>query len=262
MQRAAIGVALLLAAAAAFALLRSSPPAYRSTDGATLTHFTLHSRAVGHDLHELLVLPHALPHPGQGRFLLVLLHGRGGSPSSWLSQPFFDELHALGPRAPAVLLLDGGDHSYWHDRRDGRWGTMVLREAIPAGLARTHAARVAIGGMSMGGFGALDLATRGRFCAVGAHSAALWRTAGDTAPGAFDDAADFARHDLIAHPARYQEPVWLDVGADDPFRAADVALARELHGTVTLHVWPGGHDTAYWRAHVKTYLRFYALACG
>jgi len=258
MRRAAIGVSLLLAAAAAFALQRSSPPAYRSTDGAALTQFTLHSRAVGHDLHELLVLPHG----GHGRFLLVLLHGRGGSPSSWLSQPFFDELHALGPRAPAVLSLDGGDHSSWPDRRDGRWGTMVLREAIPAGLARTHAARVAIGGMSMGGFGALDLATRGRFCAVGAHSAALWRTAGATAPGAFDDAADFARHDLIAHPTSYREPVWLDVGADDPFRAADIALAHELHGTVTLHVWPGGHDTAYWRAHVKAYLRFYALACG
>ena len=261
MRYAIVGFALLLAAGiavAAVTLLRSSPPAYHSTDGATISRFTMHSGAVGRDLHELLVRPRGT----HGRFLLVLLHGRGGSPASWLSQPFFDELRALGPRAPAVLLLDGGDHSYWHDRRDGRWGTMVLREAIPAGLARTHAARIAIGGMSMGGFGALDLATHGGFCAVGGHSAALWQTAGDTVPGAFDDAADFARHDLIAHQARYGMPVWLDVGTHDPFRAANIAFVRKLHGTVTLHVWPGGHDGAYWRAHVKAYLRFYAGACG
>ena len=84
---------------------------------------------------------------------------------------------ATRPRTPVVLLADGGDHSYWHDRRDGAWGASVLREAIPAALRRTQADahRVAIGGISMGGFGALDLARLGprRFCAVGAHSAAL-----------------------------------------------------------------------------------------
>src|SRR5579872_3191142 len=157
MRRAAIWVGLVVAALVVFAVVRrASGPAYRSTDGATLVHFTLHSRAVGSDLHEILVSPPA----GHGRFLLVLLHGRSSPPSSWLSQPFFDELRALGARAPAVLLLDGGNHSYWHDRRDGRWGTMVVREAIPAGLARVHAAKVAIGGISMGGFGALELASQ------------------------------------------------------------------------------------------------------
>jgi len=51
----------------------------------------------------------------------------------------------------------------------------------------------------MGGFGALDLArlAPSRFCAVGAHSAALWFSGGETPAGAFDDAADFERHDLI-----------------------------------------------------------------
>jgi len=178
MRRWLIGVAALLTAIGVLELVRPvHGPAYRSTNGASLAPFALHSRATKRDLHEILVLPHA----GQAAFLLVLLHGRGAGPSSWLSQPFFDELHALGSRAPAVLLLDGADHSYWHDRRDGRWGSMVLHEAIPAGVTRTHATRVAIGGISMGGFGALDLGARGAFCAIGAHSAALWFTAGDTA---------------------------------------------------------------------------------
>ena len=111
------------------------------------------------------------------------------------------ELERLGPRAPAVLLVDGGDHSYYHDRRDGPWGEYVFREAIPAALERLRADpdRVAIGGISMGGFGALDLARLhpGRFCAVGGHSPALWRTGGETPAGAFDDAEDFSRHDLF-----------------------------------------------------------------
>jgi S-formylglutathione hydrolase FrmB len=73
-----------------------------------------------------------------------------------------------------VLLVDGGDHSYYHDRDDFDWGTHVLRDAIPAARRRlnTDPGREAIGGFSMGGFGALDLARQRRFCAVGGHSAA------------------------------------------------------------------------------------------
>ena len=71
-----------------------------------------------------------------------------------------EALGQLGPRAPAVLFPDGDDHSYWHDRRDGRWETYVLREAIPAAIRRLRAdpRRVAIGGISMGGYGAFNIA--------------------------------------------------------------------------------------------------------
>jgi hypothetical protein len=253
--RVVIGIAAALVAIGVYMLIQDHRRGYDSTRGATLAHFTLRSADVGHSLHELLVTPRR-----HGRWLLVLLHGRGSSPSRMLSQPFFDALEALGPRAPSVLLLDGGDHSYWHDRADGRWGSMVLEEAIPAGVARTHARRVALGGISMGGFGALTLGHRSTLCAIGAHSPALWRTGGETAAGAFDDAADFARHDLIAKPPRYDAPVWIDVGNRDPFHDADVQYAREIHAR--LHVWPGGHDGSYWRAHWRSYLRFYAGACG
>jgi S-formylglutathione hydrolase FrmB len=234
-----------------------------------VTRFTLESTILGRGLDEVLVRP---PNSGRGRPLLVFLHGRGAKPDFILSDRFFEALRGLGRRAPDVLLADGGDHSYWHDRRDGRWGSYVLREAIPAALARLHAnpRRVAIGGVSMGGFGALDLArlAPGRFCAVGGHSAALWARAGDTAAGAFDDAGDFARHDVIGSAGRrspFEVPVWLDVGTDDPFRTADTQLASELraHGArVSFHVWPGGHNDSYWQQHVGAYLRFYADACG
>src|SRR5918997_359450 len=93
--------------------------------------------------------------------------------------------------------------------------------AIPAGLGRLGAdrRRIAIGGISMGGFGALHLATRRRFCAVGGHSPALWLSGGETPPGAFDDAADFDATTPFGRRLLARE-VWLDVGTGDPFRGA------------------------------------------
>ena len=117
----------------------------------------------------------------------------------------------------------------------------------------------------MGGFGALDLARLhpARFCAVGGHSPALWRTGGETPAGAFDDAEDFSRHDLFDGAMGGRAVVWIDVGRDDPFFAAAKDYARLLQNAgrkVTLHLWDGGHDREYWKRHLDEYLRFYADA--
>jgi S-formylglutathione hydrolase FrmB len=133
--------------------------------------------------------------------------------------------------------------------------------------------RVAIGGISMGGFGAYDIALHhpGRFCAVAGHSPALWRTGGETAPGAFDDAEDFARNDVIgavkANPDVYGDArLWVDAGRDDPFQPAVQALVQALGDRVSAHTtWPGGHEDSYWNAHWPQYARFYArslASCG
>jgi S-formylglutathione hydrolase FrmB len=228
-------------------------------------HTELRSRYVGRTLEQVLVAPRG---GAAGRPLLVLLHWRGGSPDRLLSSQLFAALARLGDRAPAILLPSGGGGSFFHDRRDGRWASYVLNEAIPAALRTLHAdpRRIAIGGTSMGGFGALDIARLhpGRFCAVGAHSPAIFFSDARSLPGAFDGAADFAAHDLLrARPDYGPTPVWIDVGSGDRFRAADSAFAA--HAGLGIHVWPGGHKSAYWRAHMADYLRFYADAlarCG
>ena len=152
-----------------------------------------------------------------------------------LSNSLFSALARLGTRAPVVVFLNGGAHSYYHDRLDGRWGSMVLDEAIPDAIRRfsTRPGRLAIGGVSMGGYGALHLAALRphAFCAVGAHSAALWQSSGASAPGAFDNAADFSRNDVFAAARRGRYDgmrVWIDGGTTDPFRAADAAFAETL----------------------------------
>ena len=200
----------------------------------------------------------------------MFLHGRNGDEHSELDDAFFSALADAGARAPLVAFPYGGDHSYWHDRADGRWGTYVTREVIPQVVKRFQAdgRRVAIGGISMGGFGALRhraAASRGRFCAVAGHSPALWRSGGETAPGAFDDAEDFARHDVIgaaqADPDAFgRARLWLDAGDEDPFRPGDEALTQALGSRVSAHTWPGGHDGDYWNAHWPDYARFYVRA--
>lgn len=216
------------------------------------------SRAVGRTLEHRVIVPEgAADEPP----LLVLLHGRGSGPEGMISDELVDALDAAGERAPVVLLPDGGDSSYWHDRRDGAWARMVVREAIPAAIERLGADpdRVAIGGISMGGFGALHLAAAfaDRFCAVGAHSPAIFPDAGSTAEGAFDDAEDFDRHDLLRRADRIPRGAWIDIGQEDPFAPAVQSLVDRMHAP-RFHPWAGGHDDVYWRSHMDEYVRFYA----
>src|SRR3954471_3685162 len=260
-----LGVAVV--AVLAFVIVRAVT-AGPDKHGAREVTFTVKSRLVGRSLDEVAVVP-AGEASGK-RPLLVFLHGRGGHPGDFFSGEFYSALAKLGERAPIVVQLDGGDHSYWHDRRGGRWGGYVLREAVPATLRKlpVDPHRIAIGGISMGGYGAFDLARHRRFCALGGHSPAIWLSGGDSAPGAFDDAADFPRHDVYAFARSRRRPygaarLWIDRGDRDPFAAADAPGGRapRADGTaVSSHVWPGEHETEYWRAHTARYLRFYAAA--
>jgi S-formylglutathione hydrolase FrmB len=249
-----------------------------NTYGATVVHYSLASDLLRRRLDEAAIVP-----PGnERRPVLVLLHGRDdrtprssltpskSGPESMLSNALFAGLAELGERAPIVVLLNGGRHTWYHDRRYGRWGSMILDEAIPDAVRRFHAEAkpIAIGGISMGGYGALHLAALRphEFCAVGGHSAALYKSADASPSVAFDDAADFARNDVFkaGRRGRFDRlPVWIDGGSSDPFRAADVAFASLLRARgvhVTYHVWPGRHTASYWDAHMAEYLSFYASA--
>lgn len=258
---------MVLTACAVYLALRLTVFAPVDTHGARVIHLTVHSRAVGEDLGLDVVVPAGKE---RRRPLLVFLHGRSGSPSSSTDdEAMFKALAKLGSRAPVIAFPSGKD-SYWHNREDGNWGDYVMDEVIPLAAREGDAdpRRVAIGGISMGGFGALDLGRiePKRFCAVGGHSPAVFTS--DSAAFGFDGPADFARHDLLRLArtrSPYAAPVWIDVGNRDTLRPAAAKLAHELRrdgADVTFHVWPGNHDGRYWNAHFADYLRFYADACG
>src|SRR3954469_3477687 len=165
----------------------AAAPQSTDTRGARIVHYTLGGRD------EIAVVPKKT-----SRRLLAFLHGSGAGPEQFLSNQLFAAL--ARPRSPVVVMLSGGDHSYWHDRNSGKWASMVLSRAIPDARRRFHTkGKVAIGGISRGGYGALHIASLrpSAFCAVGGHSAALWRRAGATAPGAFDNADDYTRNNVF-----------------------------------------------------------------
>ena len=242
--------------------------------GAEVSTLTIHSHAVGQTLHVTVVIPAGSRASGGKPPLLVFLHGRGGDHDSFRGDDaMFSALSRLGPRAPVVAFPDGGNHSYWHNRSGGDWGDYLTQEVIPqvARSANANAHRVAIAGISMGGFGAYDavLKNRGRFCAVGGQSPALWTSAGQTAPGAFDNAADFARNNVVGAARRGNTaflglPIWIDAGTSDPFRPGDavfISALRSEGAKLTMHMsWAGGHNNAYWDKHWLAYFRFYTQA--
>ncbi|MEZ5077854.1 MAG: alpha/beta hydrolase-fold protein [Solirubrobacterales bacterium] len=269
-RAAALAVIAAVLAAVVYLVLSATLLGPVDAHGAKVVHLQVDSRAVGRELDVNVVRP-AHPGPRGERALLVLLHGRGGSADTFTgNEAFFAGLARMGRLAPIVAFPDGGIHSYWHDRRNGKWGRYVMREVIPEVSRRfgVDSDRIAIGGISMGGFGAYDLALEHprRFCAVGGHSAALWFEAGETAPGAFDSAADFARNDVVGtvqgDPDAFGSmPVWNDYGSSDPFRVYNEGFVAALRGgdaSLSAHSWPGGHEGSYWARHWPRYLRFYA----
>lgn len=234
--------------------------------GTVVERYTFRSRAADRKLVQTVVRPTG---DVRGRPLLLLLHGKQQDPAWLAGPPLRAALARLGDRAPVVLIPADDGGSYWHDRRSGRWARYLRREAVPAAVRRygLDGRRLAVGGISMGGAGAYALAAAGGFCAVGGHSPALWTSAGATAPGAYDDAEDFAAHDSIglvrSGRARYGVPLWIDWGRDDPFAAADRAFVRTLRRAgerVDVRTGAGGHEGRYWERGMAAYLRFYADA--
>ena len=273
---AAAGVALVALGAKSLLLDGEGSPS--DTRGANLREIEVGSDLLERDVPVNVVVPKGA-FDGK-RSLVVFLHGRNGDESSHLDQEMYGALARLRGKAPVVAFPGGDETSYWHDREAGAWGSFVLDELIPKLVERfeIEPERVAIGGISMGGFGAYNLARRQpeRFCAIGAHAPAVWLSAGETAPGAFDDAEDFERNNVIAalgpggesDGALDEKATWVDVGTEDPFAGAAGALGEALEsgeGTHSFRTGAGGHEDSYWTSKWRSYIRFYGTelkACG
>jgi poly(3-hydroxybutyrate) depolymerase len=67
--------------------------------GLKVEDLTVKSRAVGKDMAVKVVVP---PGGADGKPLLVFLHGRSGDESSYLHEPPYNAVKALGDRAPVI----------------------------------------------------------------------------------------------------------------------------------------------------------------
>jgi endo-1,4-beta-xylanase len=210
--------------------------------------------------------------------VVYLLHGMGGRFDEWSGygvEEVANQLLADGDLAEAIFVLPQGGLGYWMNQ-DGPgatpWAEYVARDLVRHVDAtyRTVARREAraVGGLSMGGHGAVQLALSypDLFGVAGVHSPSI--RGRDSAPAYFgSDEAAFARRDPISlvREADLAAPpsIWIDVGEDDPWRPGAEALRQALDEKGWAHEWqvfPGEHDGWYWGDHLWEYLPYYTRA--
>jgi len=223
--------------------------------------------------------------------ILYLLHGLGDNEQMLVHSGGMNliedlwEQHQLGE---FLIVTPAGEASFYINSRDGkrRYEDFFLQELMP-GIEKRYRAQAGrksrgIAGISMGGYGALHIAFRHPqlFCAVGAHSAALLEalpkiSAQDSrqlgrlrvlgsAFGSPFDAAFWTRNDpvTIARTANLSGlKIYFDCGSEDDFGfdAGAEALDKLLtsrHIPHEYHLYPGGHNWAYFAEHLPALLEF------
>jgi enterochelin esterase-like enzyme len=247
-----------------------------------------HTPALDREMPFFVYLPPGYDLDPGARFpVLYMLHGMGGSSWEWAELGLFgaaDELVASGAIDPFLIVLPQGDQAYWFDHANGDdYGAYVARDVVAEidQRYRTIPAREAraVGGLSMGSMGALQLAINypNVFGAVGAHGLTLRdypsmaeHLGEELSPRWLGDERRYAAFDPISLyrqlPAVARRlDIWLDVGADDAhWRPIAAEFHQQLLEDHVPHEWrilPGGHDPGrYQRAHAKEYLRFYGKA--
>jgi S-formylglutathione hydrolase FrmB len=196
---------------------------------------------------------------------LLQLHGASEDHTAWITRTMLP-VHLEG--TPLLVVMPEGARSQWLNRNPHeRYEDFLVRDLLPAcaEFFPVRPGRWAIGGLSMGGQGALHLGLKypDRFASIYAHSSVipnretLRRWLPDLTPDILDDADLLARAArCVARPDRPR--LSFDCGTEDPLLSENRAFHRHLERIGYPHHYaehPGGHTWAYWDEHVRAAIR-------
>jgi enterochelin esterase-like enzyme len=244
------------------------------TQGGSVEHITIASNALGGRSQEVYVYlpPEYASHPTKRYPVLYLLHGFPGRPLAFLLTVRMgvveDTLVAKHQAQPLILVMPFGSTGTFTDkewangqRSSEGWRTFVSRDVVHAIDAsyRTIASRAGrgIGGLSEGGYGAVNIALHaptefsvveswsGYEAAVHNHSIFGRQLAGLAQNTPLD------RLRVVASTLRRLHTYfWFYTGRDDPLGHENRAFASELTAAGVPHTYlevRGGHNWALWR---------------
>jgi S-formylglutathione hydrolase FrmB len=221
-----------------------------------------------------------VPESGRGPFpVFYLLHGLSDDHTIWHRRTRIEEYVA---KLPLIVVMPDGYRGWYTDNEDGPAYARYMLEDVIGFAERTFPAigkRSArcIGGLSMGGYGALRLGLGfpEQFVSVNSHSGAV----GYSHKGGPFHHGDMARvfgthsrgtdHDVFALASkvvRKKAPlpkVLIDCGTEDVLIEQNREYTAHLKKIGYAHEYrefPGVHDWPYWDAHVPEALAFHAAA--
>ena len=254
------------------------------------------SRILGRPVPYCVILPPSYAQEPERRYpVLYYFHGLGDNEQMFVRSGGFDLIEDLWDRQQLgdfIIVTPAGYSSFFMNSYDGRfrYEDFFLQEFLPwiEGRYRILARRESrgIGGISMGGYGALRMAFLHPqlFGSVSAHSAALMQrlpsvsvsTREETGRlqilgnvfGSPPDQQFWERNNplKIARTAELSSTkIYFDCGAQDDygFEAGAQALHTLLgsrHIAHEFHLDPGGHNWSYFTAHLPNSLRFHSAA--
>jgi enterochelin esterase-like enzyme len=238
----------------------------------SLRQVQFHSQALDRDMPYLIYLPPTYGLQDKRYPVVYLLHGAGQRIDEWLSYGIVetaDRMISSNQISPMLLVMPLGDLGYWVNHVDDRdrWGDYVTADVVrnvdSSFRTESDGKYRAVGGISMGGYGALVLAFNNPqvFQHVAANSPSLHP---EGSLGILGTGDEFAQRDpvtLAATAGLNGLGIWLDIGATDPWLPRVAQLDHALNARGIEHNWTlgdGGHDGEYWQRNVAAYLRFYS----
>jgi S-formylglutathione hydrolase FrmB len=224
----------------------------------------------------LLLLPDTAKPPFA---TFYLLHGLSDDQTIWMRQT---RIEVYAAQYPFIVVMPDGFRSFYTNNDAGPAYARYIGEELPAMIERNFPARAdrasrAVGGLSMGGYGALRIALGypDRFISATSHGGSMMCGSRATPPDRFVDAERIfgkhpqgTDHDLIhlAEKAKAAGPlprIRMDVGTSDALMADN----REFHAALQkldipheYEEFPGEHNWDFADLHVREALAFHAKA--